>query len=87
MLLDAYRKASELRQEVSSGFDDISDAFTDIDFNVSRFPDDRSITMASEKLVFAILRAIEYAIGFYTGYQSTHARCNSKSECVERWIC
>ncbi|PFH59163.1 hypothetical protein XA68_12747 [Ophiocordyceps unilateralis] len=69
VLLEAYKRAADFRQELMSEFDDLSDAFIDIDFNVTRFPDDQNIITASEKLLLSILRAVEHAICFYTGYQ------------------
>ena len=57
-------------REALSGFDDLPQAFAHVDFYVTTFPQDENIQKASEDLVYAIFKAIEYAIGFYTGAQS-----------------
>ncbi|RDA82877.1 hypothetical protein CP532_0399 [Ophiocordyceps camponoti-leonardi (nom. inval.)] len=69
VLLEAYKRAADFRREIDSEFDNLSDAFVDIEFNVTLFPGDENIISASEKLLFAILKAIEHTICFYTGYQ------------------
>ncbi|RCI10014.1 hypothetical protein L249_8697 [Ophiocordyceps polyrhachis-furcata BCC 54312] len=69
VLLEAYKRAADFRREIDTEFDDLSDAFVDIEFNVTRFPGDENIIAASEKLLLAILKAIEHTICFYTAYQ------------------
>ncbi|RKK62993.1 hypothetical protein BFJ69_g16951 [Fusarium oxysporum] len=73
VLLEAYRTAAKLREDVSNGFENLCDTFADIDFITTRFANDKNIIQAAESLVFAILKATEYAIGFYTSHQVVRA--------------
>ncbi|OTB15343.1 hypothetical protein K445DRAFT_12109 [Daldinia sp. EC12] len=73
VLLAAYRKAAEVREEISTGFDDMSDGFDAIDFYVTMFPSDRNVIETAKKVVLAILKAVEQAIGFYISHQISRA--------------
>ncbi|RDA94030.1 hypothetical protein CP533_5284 [Ophiocordyceps camponoti-saundersi (nom. inval.)] len=73
VLLEAYKRAVDFRREIDSEFDDLSDAFVDIEFNMAQFPGDENIAAASEKLLLAILKAIEHTICFYTEHQIVRA--------------
>ncbi|KAF3054786.1 hypothetical protein GL218_07411 [Daldinia childiae] len=73
VLLAAYRNAAEVRGEISTGFDDMGDGFATIDFYVTVFPNDQNIIKAAEKVVLAVLKAVEQAIGFFTSHQITRA--------------
>ncbi|KAI0872212.1 hypothetical protein GGS24DRAFT_468408 [Hypoxylon argillaceum] len=73
LLLDAYRQASEVRETVNTGFDDLPEVFTRIDFYFQSYPRDSNIFMASVELVLVIFKAIEEAVRFYTSPQATRA--------------
>ncbi|KAI0150561.1 hypothetical protein GGR57DRAFT_504220 [Xylariaceae sp. FL1272] len=73
VLLDAYQQASEAREEITSVFDNLPEAFEEVDFQLGLFPKDRNIFQKSVDLILTILRAVEQAIRFYTSTQAARA--------------
>ncbi|KAK7423574.1 hypothetical protein QQX98_001032 [Neonectria punicea] len=73
VLSDAYRQTAEVRETVNSEFDDLPDSFATMSFYFEAYPDDESIVVASVDLVFAIFKAIEEAVKFYTSIQAKRA--------------
>ncbi|KAK2040621.1 hypothetical protein LZ31DRAFT_568576 [Colletotrichum somersetense] len=73
VVLDAYRQVSEVREEVTTSFDELPEAFENIEFYLQTYGDDENITAASCRLVCAVLNAIEHAIAFYTSHQAKRA--------------
>ncbi|KAF4333485.1 hypothetical protein FBEOM_12693 [Fusarium beomiforme] len=73
VLLEAYRTVVKVRDDVEARFENLPETFADVDFYITRFLNDRNIISAAENLVLAILKATEYAIGFYAGYQLVRA--------------
>ncbi|WQF76560.1 hypothetical protein CDEST_01574 [Colletotrichum destructivum] len=73
VVLDAYRQVSEVREEVTTSFDDLPEAFEKMDFYLQTYRKDENIVSASCNLVCAIFRAIENAIAFYTSHQAKRA--------------
>lgn len=69
--MKAYRQASEVRETVNTGFDDLPEVFIRIDFYFQSYPRDSNIFMASVELVLVIFKAIEEAVRFYTSPQGT----------------
>ncbi|GJC94820.1 hypothetical protein ColKHC_03646 [Colletotrichum higginsianum] len=69
VVLDAYRQVSEVREEVTTSFDELPEAFEKMDFYLQTYRKDENIVSASCNLVCAIFRAIENAIAFYTSHQ------------------
>ncbi|KAI1806952.1 hypothetical protein F4811DRAFT_560169 [Daldinia bambusicola] len=62
VLLAAYRKAADVREEIGTNFDDMGDGFNTIDFYVTMFPNDQNVVEAAKK-----------AIGFYISHQISRA--------------
>lgn len=60
---------SEVREEMTTSFDDLPEAFEKMDFYLQTYPKDENIVSASCSLVCAIFNAIENAIAFYTSHQ------------------
>ncbi|KAK2033096.1 hypothetical protein LX32DRAFT_130447 [Colletotrichum zoysiae] len=73
VVLDAYRQVSEVREEVTTSFDELPEAFENIEFYLQTYGDDENIASASCHLVCAILNAIEHAIAFYISHQAKRA--------------
>ncbi|KAI1483383.1 hypothetical protein F4774DRAFT_367387, partial [Daldinia eschscholtzii] len=73
VLLAAYRNAAEVREEISTSFDDMTNGFGTIEFYVTMFPNDNNVVEAAEKVVLAILKAVEQAISFYISHQVSRA--------------
>ncbi|KAK1637798.1 hypothetical protein BDP81DRAFT_347230 [Colletotrichum phormii] len=73
VVLDAYRQVSQTREDVATQFEDLPEAFEKIDFYLQAYPKDENILAASNGLVCAILKAIEYSIAFYTSHQAKRA--------------
>ncbi|KAK2054093.1 hypothetical protein LY76DRAFT_597262 [Colletotrichum caudatum] len=73
VVLDAYRQVSEVREEVTTSFDELPEAFENIEFYLQTYGEDENIALASCNLVCAVLNAIEHAIAFYTSHQAKRA--------------
>ncbi|KAK8045967.1 hypothetical protein PG996_014031 [Apiospora saccharicola] len=73
LLVDAYRQAATVRETVNSGFDDLPETFARMEFYLKSYPKDENIFGALIDLVFAIFKAIEEAIRFYTSAQGSLA--------------
>ncbi|KAK7953132.1 hypothetical protein PG988_013826 [Apiospora saccharicola] len=77
LLVDAYRQAATVRETVNSGFDDLPETFARMEFYLKSYPKDENIFGALIDLVFAIFKAIEEAICFYTSAQGSLAAKHS----------
>ncbi|KAJ3466703.1 hypothetical protein MRS44_004267 [Fusarium solani] len=73
LMVDAYSKASQVRQEVNSSLEDLPDSFAKMDMYLQSYPKDANIVKASTNLVLAIFKAIENSIKFYTSVQAKRA--------------
>ncbi|KAH5355652.1 hypothetical protein HBI48_130480 [Parastagonospora nodorum] len=73
VLLDAYRQAVEVREAVTTGFDDLPTFFASADFFLSNYPDDENIQRSSVAFVLSVFKTIEEAILFYTSKQVKRA--------------
>ncbi|KAK1573262.1 uncharacterized protein LY79DRAFT_662919 [Colletotrichum navitas] len=73
VVLDAYRQVSEVREEVATSFDELPEAFENIEFYLQTYHGDDNIASASCHLICAILDAVEHAIVFYTSHQAKRA--------------
>lgn len=64
--------ASATRKKITKSLDDksLERMFGDIEVFLATFPKDESINKASIRLVVAIMKAIEDAIGFYVKHTS-----------------
>ena len=65
ILLDAAKKATNLRQEVAAGLDNLEKNFEDIEAFLITFPHDQNIVNSSVDLLTSMLKAIEDVIGYY----------------------
>ncbi|KAK3356826.1 hypothetical protein B0T25DRAFT_621855 [Lasiosphaeria hispida] len=65
IILDAAKKATNLRQEVAAGLDNLEKNFEDIEAFLITFPNDQNIVNSSVDLLTSMLKAIEDAIGYY----------------------
>lgn len=61
----ATSAAATVRAEATQGFDNLTDQFSEVEFFLGTFPDDRRIQNASLDLIVVILQAVERAIGFF----------------------
>ncbi|OQV08649.1 hypothetical protein CLAIMM_12882 [Cladophialophora immunda] len=66
IILEAVKKAAEVRKEMECAFDDIDMMFSEIELFLQAFPDDEHIVQASVELITATFSAIEAVIGFFT---------------------
>ncbi|KAF6809111.1 hypothetical protein CMUS01_13744 [Colletotrichum musicola] len=73
VVLDAYRQVAEVREEVTTSFDDLPEVFEKLDFYISAYPKDQNIITASKNLVRAIFIAVENAVAFYISPQAKRA--------------
>ncbi|KAK1993592.1 hypothetical protein LX36DRAFT_661366 [Colletotrichum falcatum] len=73
VVLDAYRQASEVREELATSFDELPEAFENMEFYRQTYREDENIASASCNLVCAVLTAIENAVAFYTSHQAKRA--------------
>ncbi|KAM0424977.1 hypothetical protein ACHAPT_009778 [Fusarium lateritium] len=73
LMVDAYSKASQVRQEVNSSLEDLADSFAKMDIFLQSYPKDANIIRASTNLVLAIFKPIENSIKFYTSVQTKRA--------------
>ncbi|KAL5115142.1 hypothetical protein ACEQ8H_006978 [Pleosporales sp. CAS-2024a] len=72
VLLD-YRQAAEVRNALTSAFDDLPASFASTDFYCGNYPGDQNIIGASVDFVFTALQASEEAVKFYTSTQVKRA--------------
>ncbi|KAF6807172.1 hypothetical protein CSOJ01_08360 [Colletotrichum sojae] len=73
VVLDAYRQVAEVREEVTTSFDDLPEVFEKLDFYISTYPKDQNIITASKNLVRATFIAVENAVAFYISPQAKRA--------------
>ncbi|KAE9570187.1 hypothetical protein CGCF415_v008467 [Colletotrichum fructicola] len=73
LVLDAYKKASEVREEMQTSFENLAEVFEEIDFSMRTYPKDQNIVVASTHLIRAIVVSVENAIEFYTSHQFVRA--------------
>ncbi|KAI0896090.1 hypothetical protein F4806DRAFT_466191 [Annulohypoxylon nitens] len=64
-IIDAIRRASETRQKVIHGLDNLDRLFKDIELYLALFPTDINVQEAGISLVLSALVAVEKLIGFY----------------------
>ncbi|KAH0499050.1 hypothetical protein TgHK011_006267 [Trichoderma gracile] len=71
LLLNAYKVASEVREKVTSSFDEteVQELFNNAEVYVITFPDSSRIKDSTISLVVAVMKAIEDAIGFFLSKQ------------------
>ncbi|KAL7950496.1 hypothetical protein V8C42DRAFT_122389 [Trichoderma barbatum] len=71
LLLNAYKVASEVRERVTSSFDEteLQELFNDAEVYLITFPDSSKIKDATISLVVSVMKAIEDAIGFFLSKQ------------------
>ncbi|OPB39339.1 hypothetical protein A0O28_0050450 [Trichoderma guizhouense] len=79
LLLNAYKVASEVRERVTSSFDEaeIQELFNDAEVYLITFPDSNRVKDATISLVVTVMKAIEDAIVFFLSkqrYQETLLR-------------
>lgn len=67
--MQAYRQASEMREAVNIGFDNLPMFFAQANHYFKIYSGDQNIFQASVKFVLMTLKAIEEAIMFYTSTQ------------------
>lgn len=65
-LLEAVKKASEVRKTVLEAFDDLQFHFSVVELFLETYPKDQPIRAASVSLVSVIFRAVELAIFYFT---------------------
>ncbi|KAH6847753.1 hypothetical protein B0I37DRAFT_375762 [Chaetomium sp. MPI-CAGE-AT-0009] len=65
IILDAAKKATNLRQEVAAGLDNLEKNFEDTEAFLITFPHDQNIVNSSVDLLTSMLKAIEDVIGYY----------------------
>ncbi|EAQ87153.1 hypothetical protein CHGG_03772 [Chaetomium globosum CBS 148.51] len=65
IILDAAKKATNLREEVAAGLDNLAKNFEDIETFLITFPHDQNIVRSSVDLLASMLKAIEDVIGYY----------------------
>ncbi|UZP36825.1 hypothetical protein NXS19_004641 [Fusarium pseudograminearum] len=73
LMVDAYSKASEVRDEVISSLESLPACFGKIDLYLQTFQKDKNVIKASTDLVAAVFEAVENSIKFYTSVQATRA--------------
>ncbi|KAK3983790.1 hypothetical protein QBC44DRAFT_391456 [Cladorrhinum sp. PSN332] len=66
LVLDAIKKAAEVRKQVLEGLDNLTTLFADAELFLATFPEDLNIRQASIDLTVAVLDTVEHAIGFFT---------------------
>ncbi|EKJ77467.1 hypothetical protein FPSE_02340 [Fusarium pseudograminearum CS3096] len=71
--VEAYSKASEVRDEVTSSLESLPACFAKIDLYLQTFEKDENVIKASTDLVVAVFEAVECSIKFYTSVQATRA--------------
>ncbi|KAF8853903.1 hypothetical protein BDZ45DRAFT_62075 [Acephala macrosclerotiorum] len=64
IILEAVKKAAEVRKEIEGSFEDIDMMFSEIELFLQTFPEDENIDKTSIELVVATFFAIESVIGF-----------------------
>ncbi|KAI1458495.1 hypothetical protein F4805DRAFT_466845 [Annulohypoxylon moriforme] len=64
-LMDAIKRASETRQQIIRGLDNLDSLFKDIELYLILFPTDKSVQEAGIALVLSALTTVEKLIGFY----------------------
>ncbi|KAK5637229.1 hypothetical protein RRF57_012942 [Xylaria bambusicola] len=71
LLMKAWKEAAKVREEVTSTFDEntMTSLFADLDLYLDMYPDDQNVVNSSVKLLVAIFKATEGAIGFYTSWR------------------
>ncbi|ETS05555.1 hypothetical protein M419DRAFT_23761 [Trichoderma reesei RUT C-30] len=71
LLLNAYKVASEVREKVTSSFDEteVQELFNNAEVYIITFPDSSRIKDSTIALVVAVMKAIEDAIGFFLSKQ------------------
>ncbi|KAL7820182.1 hypothetical protein V8C44DRAFT_315695 [Trichoderma aethiopicum] len=71
LLLNAYKVASDVREKVTSSFDEteVQELFNNAEVYVITFPDSSRIKDSTISLVVAVMKAIEDAIGFFLSKQ------------------
>ncbi|KAL6692646.1 hypothetical protein J3F84DRAFT_351569 [Trichoderma pleuroticola] len=71
LLLNAYKVASEVRERVTSSFDEaeIQELFNDAEVYLITFPDSSKVKDATISLVVTVMKAIEDAIVFFLSKQ------------------
>ncbi|XEV04590.1 hypothetical protein FSHL1_009877 [Fusarium sambucinum] len=73
LMVDAYSKASEVRDDVVSSLEGLPACFAKIDLYLQSFPKDDNVIKASTDLVLAVFGAVENSIKFYTSVQGNRA--------------
>ncbi|UKZ77744.1 hypothetical protein TrVFT333_005469 [Trichoderma virens FT-333] len=71
LLLNAYKAASEVRERVTSSFDEteIQELFNDAEVYLITFPDSSKVKDATISLVMTVMKAVEDAIVFFLSKQ------------------
>ncbi|KAI2463777.1 hypothetical protein F4781DRAFT_415463 [Annulohypoxylon bovei var. microspora] len=64
-IMDAIRRASETRQQILHGLDNLDNLFRDIELYLAMFPAEINVQEAGISLVLSALVAVEKLIGFY----------------------
>ncbi|RGP68714.1 hypothetical protein FSPOR_5185 [Fusarium sporotrichioides] len=77
LMVDAYSKASEVRDEVVSSLEGLPACFAKIDLYLGSFPQDDNVVKASTDLVLAVFEAVESSIKFYTSVQGQQAQAET----------
>ncbi|KAF4865650.1 hypothetical protein CGCSCA1_v013898 [Colletotrichum siamense] len=54
LVLDAYQKATEVREEMQTSFENLAEVFEEIDFSMRTYPKDQNIVAASTRLICTI---------------------------------
>ncbi|KAL6918441.1 hypothetical protein FSST1_009936 [Fusarium sambucinum] len=73
LMVDAYSKASEVRDGIICRMEDLPACFAKIDLYLRSFPKDDNVVKASTDLVLAVFEAVENSIKFYTSIQAKRA--------------
>ncbi|KAK3357820.1 hypothetical protein B0T25DRAFT_567070 [Lasiosphaeria hispida] len=75
LLADTFQTASEVRERVTSSFEekDLEELFGDIEVFLATFPDKDKLREASITLVVSVMKAVEDAIGFFLSNQRSRA--------------
>ncbi|KAK3987004.1 hypothetical protein QBC44DRAFT_352083 [Cladorrhinum sp. PSN332] len=66
IVLEAVKKAAEIRKVIEGSFDDLDFMFSEIELYLQTYPDDKNIETASTDIVVAVFAAIESVVGFLT---------------------
>ncbi|KAI6080627.1 hypothetical protein F4821DRAFT_273721 [Hypoxylon rubiginosum] len=64
-IMDAVKRASETRQKLLQGLDNLDSIFKDIELFLNTFPTEKNVCEAGRDLVVSVLVAAEKLIGFY----------------------